>query len=541
MAAKIGIGGTTPSPPADWVPITSGELELSNSAVTGNSTAVNLQDEQSFDASDTDFSDNTNWGLVLLGTSSVNNCTIDGNTTGGVWMKDIDMTELTVSNLTLAGNGQYGLYAEDCDLTFDATNMSDWTISGSQYAIVGDGSNLTFNSVTISGGSVAAVRSYQGTMTADQTTFSGSGYGLAAEESNGTLDNCTFSGNTIGLYANQNSNLLVRGSTITDNSLWGATVYASGVAGETTTFENCVIHNNAGGLSIVNATSGEVLLTSGTIMRDNTETGLHFSNCNLTVSDQAGGSACSTLRNKHGISSSGSTLTLSGVAVEESTSYAIHSTSSALTLSNCNLTGRDGVYAVGNSSTTVNATRISSTSSVVTNKGLHRVGGSLVVRNSVITGFQTGMYLATSDSTTATIQNATIANATSGGIHVDSGGTQIVNTIVAGSGGQYGIRDSGGNLTHSYNIVHGFSTLYFGTTAATTEIPKNPQFANASDGDFHLSKGSPAINAGSDLSAQVPVDLDGVSRPMYDVFEIGAYEFSSANGSIRVLNWNEKK
>ena len=62
----------------------------------------------------------------------------------------------------------------------------------------------------------------------------------------------------------------------------------------------------------------------------------------------------------------------------------------------------------------------------------------------------------------------------------------------------------------------------------------NPYFLDAAGGDFHLQSGSPAINAGKDLSSDFTTDFDGNSRTKDGDFDIGAYEFigNPANSAL---------
>ena len=53
----------------------------------------------------------------------------------------------------------------------------------------------------------------------------------------------------------------------------------------------------------------------------------------------------------------------------------------------------------------------------------------------------------------------------------------------------------------------------------------DPLFVNPGGGDFHLSAGSPAIDAGADDPQNGPVDLDGKPRKLGAAPDMGAYEF----------------
>jgi hypothetical protein len=123
--------------------------------------------------------------------------------------------------------------------------------------------------------------------------------------------------------------------------------------------------------------------------------------------------------------------------------------------------------------------------------------------------------------------------------HFQLASATVRNTIVGGSSAQNGLKRISGTLNHSYNLVDGFTTLFNGTAADLTELAESPRFLDATNGDFRQDIGSPAINTGIDLTSGVPIDFDGNSRPSSGAFEIGAYEFSSSGGSLRVLKWVE--
>ena len=56
-------------------------------------------------------------------------------------------------------------------------------------------------------------------------------------------------------------------------------------------------------------------------------------------------------------------------------------------------------------------------------------------------------------------------------------------------------------------------------------------FINSDNGDYHLSEGSQAIDIGTDaVSVIVQYDIEGISRPQGDEFDIGAYEYEQETG-----------
>ena len=81
------------------------------------------------------------------------------------------------------------------------------------------------------------------------------------------------------------------------------------------------------------------------------------------------------------------------------------------------------------------------------------------------------------------------------------------------------------------NIVYGNGASQLTNDATNTTLHHNltdqaPRFMDAANGDFHVQPGSPAIDAGVDLSSRgVTTDLEGIPRPQGSGFDLGAYEF----------------
>lgn len=81
---------------------------------------------------------------------------------------------------------------------------------------------------------------------------------------------------------------------------------------------------------------------------------------------------------------------------------------------------------------------------------------------------------------------------------------------------------SGAGCNHAYVLVKPQSTTPVG--GASNILNMDPRFKNALQNDFHLTSGSPAIDA-ADPTATDPVDYDGTPRPQGPRRDIGAFEY----------------
>jgi hypothetical protein len=119
-------------------------------------------------------------------------------------------------------------------------------------------------------------------------------------------------------------------------------------------------------------------------------------------------------------------------------------------------------------------------------------------------------------------------------IYVDDGDFDVSQTTLANNtGGDAFYSLSSGTINVFNSIAWGNTYGFFAMTWASTGcnidqdgavgIISNPLFVDPGIGDdYHLSPGSPAVNA---CPAGLPVDLDGLSRPVGTMYDMGAYEF----------------
>jgi hypothetical protein len=164
----------------------------------------------------------------------------------------------------------------------------------------------------------------------------------------------------------------------------------------------------------------------------------------------------------------------------------------------------------------------------------------IVANNVVVNNASYGIHIAGYDTVSnLKIYNNTVAyNGRSGIIlWMDMDGVDIKNNIIyrnanAGidsweSHGSGVVVDKNlvfGNPFGNYRFDYGGSDYTY-TLGSTTEAEPNFIDSTAATLDTHLLAGSPAIDAGLNLSSVIGTDKDGLSRPSDGPWEIGAYEF----------------
>jgi hypothetical protein len=293
----------------------------------------------------------------------------------------------------------------------------------------------------------------------------------------------------------------------------------------------CTINNNQFGASFTGKSArGDIRLTD-LALNGSAAYGLSAVRCQGTV---VGGSNFSR-GGDWGAYINDSSLTLSSATISGSAD-GIKSTLSELTLQYMRLTGNaTGIHSDADQNLVMQSSVIDNSSAWA----LRRIDGSSQLTNCVVANNENGFYF--ESPAQANVWNVTVVGSEQYGVHVNAGLVSLRNTIVVGAGQGVGVHRAAGLLNMSHNLVFGFATNFSGVAPDENTVVKNPRFANAAGGDYRLSKGSPAINAGVDLLGYVDQDFLGQARPAYRRWEIGAYEYTTDDASLRVLQWNEKR
>ena len=229
-------------------------------------------------------------------------------------------------------------------------------------------------------------------------------------------------------------------------------------------------------------------------------------------------------------------------------------------ISNCMFTGNSAYDSGGGSyGGTLNNCMLTGNSASGLSGGGGSYGGTL--NNCLLTGNSAGAYGGGSSDATlnrctltgnwagkggggscnGTLNNCTLtdnsASGSSGG-GGSYGGTLNNCTLTGNSVGAYGGGGSDGGTLNNCIVyfnqgIEGSnycdSTFNYSCTTpdpgGTGNITNDPQFINRSNGNFHLSFGSPCINKGNNAFASGTTDFDGNPRIVGGTVDIGAYEY----------------
>lgn len=474
------------------------------------------------DATNVTCSGGSAWGFYAYGNSlSLSDSSISG-ARNGVYLRGLSAGEtVPVSNLDIRDNTGYGLYMLDAEL--DVAENSKLTIannSGTGLYVTGQNLELDGNSgIELTGNGVGLYANRTNVKMSD-FKLSGNRYGVLQYYGDLECRNSSITGGTYGIYHVHGQKCLIEDSTISGTSSWGLLVTNSIAREQQVLIRGSRIEKNGAGINATLSTDG-TLQVDDSIIADNRNHGIYSwrADTRLTkssISDNSG----------YGIIHYDGPLSVEDSSVQKSRNTGIMAY---------------GYSAPAASKLSVRRSRVERNSSGIY---AYRVADADIVNNVAAGNTSYGIAARVNSGGQADVWNNSVIDSQFGIWLLDGHGS-VKNNIIANGDmkasrkNAYGIYRTQGTLDHGHNLLFGQSGKYINTTPGVGDVIKPPRFVNYAAGDFRLAAGSPAINAGTSAGGLTTRDQLGLKRPMFDAFEIGAFEFPEKSGSIRILDWGE--
>lgn len=373
----------------------------------------------------------------------------------------------------------------------------------------------------------------------NNSSTSGLGGGMLNYSSSPILDNCIFSNNTgSGMFNTASSSPHISNTSFNNNN--GTSGGGGGVVNMNSSpiFNNCSFTGNTspnfGGGMYNSSSSPDITNSSFTNNSSGNGGGMYndgSSNPNITLCSFIGNSATADGGGVYNLPNSSPNIANSNFSNNTAANKGggMYNNQAHPTVSNCIFstnTAREGGGIFNNygSLSLKNST-------LKNNKATNQGGGGMENFNATtveIINCNFNNNTANSDGggvlnlyTPLVVSNATFSNNTAntgGGIYIYSSNTSINNSIIYGNNtGIYVAFGAAPTISNS-NIQGGYS--------GTGNINADPLFADAANGNYHLSCGSPCINAGNNTNVITGVskDLDGSTRIQGGTVDMGAYE-----------------
>ncbi|RMH26717.1 MAG: hypothetical protein D6692_08645 [Planctomycetota bacterium] len=293
--------------------------------------------------------------------------------------------------------------------------------------------------------------------------------------------------------------------------------------------------------------TGEYTGDAGDVVLENGSGLLHLSNCDYTelegfVMEVSSGLAvyndssvgvvidgCEVVSGGAGLhATNGGTFTVRGVSIIASAGHGIYLSGGSAEIEDSTIELMNNTYSPVHSGGRAGLT-LRRSSLLGGGHVLYANGGTIVATDTVLaSGTLNGIHAASQPS--LTLVNCTIYGVGQDGLYAN-GGTYTIHNTIFSNPGRYAIFRASGSFTESHNLYHGWGeAMSYGFTPSGP-ITDDPAFTDAAGGDFTLSLGSPAIDAGMDASGYTSADLVGFARPSGDGWDIGAYEFDPSRGA----------
>lgn len=438
---------------------------------------------------------------------------------------------LQLDRIEASHNGTYGLYCTSDSATNETFSISNSTFQDNSYGFRGTGVPFTPQTATnvrfVGNNQALRIENAPLELNPDmQIAFSGNNYAAMSYNSSLTASGIEMQDNQIGLYC-------IGGPLHIDNSSVSAANYAIMCYAGGSSIKNCsILDANYGIYFSPRSPDATALTVTDTRIRGVQRIGL-YANTSDPITSAVHISDCDVSQGSYGIYCNNSNMDVTRSQISDSSSYGVYQRAGICALQDVAINGAGswGILSYGKSLSLVR-TQVSSQNGVYLKVEAARVLNS-VVKNSVY-----GIYT-NSPGGNINVTQSTIGNVSHYGLYHNDGNLSITNSIIDSN--RYGLynRNADQHIAHDYNLVHAPTANFVNTSANANEIQKQPIFLNRAAGDLHLDAGSPAINAGQDLSASTVSDIEGNPRPSFGQFEMGAYEYMQNGGSLRVLNWAE--
>lgn len=439
----------------------------------------------------------------------------------GVYFDGQGSNDISLENVEIRGNAGYGLHVRNAPFHVPV---------GARLRIVengGAGLHVRGNDIDLNGRSGIEISNNRIGLYANRTNVRLSGFRLSGNrfgvlQYHGHLEchGSTISGGKYGIYQFHSPVCMLDQTTVTGTSSWGVVLNNSQATSQRVTVTDCQITGCGGGLSAKMPHDSELIMTSSSIA-DN---------------------------RSHGIHSWRATTRLTKTSIARNGGYGILHYDGALDVSESLLQGnrRFGLLVYGYQHPAA-ARMLARRNRMIGNGGgvyAYQVNDARVINNISARNRTYGVAVSVNGQGSADVWNNSIVDNRHGVWH-QRGKASICNNIIANGDlnssntNSFGIYSDSGGAVVNHNLLFGQKKKYVNTTPGTGDVIKPPRFVDYARGDYRLASGSPAINAGTTAGRLTATDIDGLSRPMFNAFEIGAYEYPEKSGSVRILNWGE--
>jgi hypothetical protein len=523
------------------------------------------------------------------GPAEITNSSISENKLNGLYLAHVTDDRINISDTKIAKNGGVGVYFSHCKMALSPETQGKWNVTENVHGFGATQSQLAVTDFEVTGNKKWGMYASYSTVDLKNAKFHGNGNGMywsgtysKDTDEKLTVENCQFDNNTghyglltywgpteienstfngnkgDGLYTVYNKSVKVEGCEAAGNGGWGVRFfvnypetsnwqYKDRFQENVQTLNNVSIDGNHRGLYIYNAKDAHFGLQN-TKIANNQYQSIQYNHCDMLVKDQKANNWTLDGNGYGPYATGGSDVLFRDVVNAHGKYYGFLNSQSKTTLENCTCSGsRYGFYQYRPSEgTKIINSRFDGVSDTKWGWAILSYGGSLTAINNIFNGFSNGAYTYTYGNEPETPVHSVYQNTFADvkrqyGYYLPNGTASVHNNVFTGTGSGYGLgRGSSGQLSHSHNLIHNFASPFLQTDDPDAVL-NSPRFVNAAAGDYHLAKGSPAINAGKNVSSMISFDKDLNPRPLYKVFDIGSYEYTQADGSFRVLNWEEKK